>query len=717
MAPLSRSVRETATFFGTAVLASYAQVLFSRSRWVGALLLVATAASPRALLFGLVAVTVAVLVALAMRFDRPSIESGMYGYPSLLVGLGIAVTFDGGAASARALVLAATATVVVTAALRAALGAIAGLPSLSLPFLAVFYLVLAAAPLARLPVAAPAAGPPAFGPLPAGFAGGYFESLGALFFLPRVDAGLAIFAALLVSSRVAAVYTVGAFALVTVLDAHVLALPDVHTVGVLGYNAMLAAVALGGIWFVPSRASALFAAFGVFVCALVTVGSMPVLARMGVPVLILPFNVTVLLLLYAMRQRVRDGAPKAVDFAPGTPEENLGYHRTRQARFGASGVVTFRLPFLGAWQCTQGFDGPVTHRAAWRHGLDFEVVDRDGSKHRDDGSQLPHYRAYRMPVVATAAGTVVRVVDGVRDNKPGELNLEQKWGNAVVVAHGWGVHSVVAHLAPGSVKVREGQIVQAGDTLGLCGNSGRSAVPHIHFQLQTTATLGGPTMPVAFDDVVVDEVGGVHRAGVAVVPAQGDTVRSVEPGDEADQLLRLPYGERIAFERDGRVEHVRIDVDLAGQTVLRSEETGASLVGGRRGASFVFYDLVGRSDLLEALLLALPRLPLEIDDRLEWGDRLARQRLRGPVARLLSDLVSPLVDRDDLPVRCHMRREGKLLVVHTASVAGAGPSVSGRVELERGVGLRRIELSVDGRSAVYVRSEPGARRAGQEVGT
>src|SRR5205814_683089 len=55
-----------------AVLRTYAQILYSRSLWVGLLLLLATAASPRSLVHGLLAVVVALLSARLLDLAAPA---------------------------------------------------------------------------------------------------------------------------------------------------------------------------------------------------------------------------------------------------------------------------------------------------------------------------------------------------------------------------------------------------------------------------------------------------------------------------------------------------------------------------------------------------------------------------------------------------------------------------------------------------------------------
>lgn len=66
-------------------------------------------------------------------------------------------------------------------------------------------------------------------------------------------------------------------------------------------------------------------------------------------------------------------------------------------------------------------------------------------------------------------------------------------GKAILIDHGWGVFSGYWHLSEFDVSV--GDFVQPGDLLGLIGNTGRSAGPHLHFEIDIS---GIPVNPMTW---------------------------------------------------------------------------------------------------------------------------------------------------------------------------------------------------------------------------
>ncbi len=84
----------------------------------------------------------------------------------------------------------------------------------------------------------------------------------------------------------------------------------------------------------------------------------------------------------------------------------------------------------------------------------------------------------RAPVEAAQAGIVVFA---------GYLGI---YGDAVVIDHGFGVATVYGHLS--SVAVREGQRVQAGETVGQTGETGLAGGDHLHFSVMLRGTHVDP---------------------------------------------------------------------------------------------------------------------------------------------------------------------------------------------------------------------------------
>ena len=100
---------------------------------------------------------------------------------------------------------------------------------------------------------------------------------------------------------------------------------------------------------------------------------------------------------------------------------------------------------------------------------------------------------------------VVEAEDGVLENAPGEANAVKPLGNHLILDHGNGEYSFLAHLKSGSVRVKSGDRVTAGMILGLCGNTGQSTEPHLHYHLQTTPKFGdGEGLPAQFVSFVAD---------------------------------------------------------------------------------------------------------------------------------------------------------------------------------------------------------------------
>ena len=161
-----------------------------------------------------------------------------------------------------------------------------------------------------------------------------------------------------------------------------------------------------------------------------------------------------------------------------------------------------------------------------KYAFDFFRVDDRGKTHKNEGKHNADYFAFGREVLAPADGVVTDVISGVRDNRPGSMNPYLALGNAVVIKHRKHEVSVLAHFKQGSIRVKAGDSVKRGQILGLCGNSGNSSEPHIHYHLQNTPVIqDGSGIRCVFSDIAVIMGDGVQTKRT-YSPVKSDTVEN-----------------------------------------------------------------------------------------------------------------------------------------------------------------------------------------------
>ncbi len=170
------------------------------------------------------------------------------------------------------------------------------------------------------------------------------------------------------------------------------------------------------------------------------------------------------------------------------------------------------LPFKGRWKVIWGGDTREQNQhhevRDQRFAFDLVGIGEDGKTRKEKGADNEDFYAFGREISAPAEGIVTDVIEGVRDNRPGSMNPGSAVGNAVFIEHRPDEISVLAHFKLGSIRVKPGQRVARGETLGLCGNSGNSSEPHIHYHLQNTHIPQDATgIRVFFDGLEVERDG------------------------------------------------------------------------------------------------------------------------------------------------------------------------------------------------------------------
>lgn len=110
-----------------------------------------------------------------------------------------------------------------------------------------------------------------------------------------------------------------------------------------------------------------------------------------------------------------------------------------------------------------------------------------------------------VSVKAAASGKVLRFRDGAEDTAPSQADIQtllserKGCGNGVIIDHGQGWQTIYCHMKKDSIKIKDGQPVQAGDILGQVGHSGIAEFPHLHFTVFHDGTVIDPFTGTGMD--------------------------------------------------------------------------------------------------------------------------------------------------------------------------------------------------------------------------
>ena len=132
---------------------------------------------------------------------------------------------------------------------------------------------------------------------------------------------------------------------------------------------------------------------------------------------------------------------------------------------------------------------------------DYQCGAQGEDGHDGTDFRLPNMLAQQagVDVVAAADGKVASTREGVPDAVVTQETRDKisqiGCGNAVVIDHGQGWRTAYCHMAKGSLTVRSGREVKAGEKIGRIGLSGLTEFPHLHFTLLKD---GKPVDPFAY---------------------------------------------------------------------------------------------------------------------------------------------------------------------------------------------------------------------------
>jgi murein DD-endopeptidase MepM/ murein hydrolase activator NlpD len=160
------------------------------------------------------------------------------------------------------------------------------------------------------------------------------------------------------------------------------------------------------------------------------------------------------------------------------------------------------------WDVSQ----PFVRSFGWKHNAgryayDLTLVDEQGEMHRGDGRRKEDWYAFGAKLFAPADGVVVEVRADAPDHEMGvdvvdveevKRNPKSLRGNYLLIDHGQGEYSLLAHMKQGSAKLKAGDRVARGQALGQVGLSGDAYMVHVHYELVAGTDFDVEGLPSVF---------------------------------------------------------------------------------------------------------------------------------------------------------------------------------------------------------------------------
>ena len=606
------------------ILNSYSQIFFSENKPFAVILFGISFLNIWAGVCGLFAVLVANVTAYILGYNKVTIQKGLYGFNALMVGLGTGVYFQPSVALFVIVFFAALITLFITLAIEGVFTKY-GLSYLSIPFLlGMWIIMLSTHGFTALGLSESglftynklyAVGGQTFVNLYEWFNNIegyesikiYFLSLGAIFFQNNILAGVLISIGLLYYSRIAFSLSLLGFYLAYGFYKFIGADFSQLAYTFIGFNYILTSIAIGGYFTIPSLRTYLWTIILLPVTVIISVSLFKVLGILNIALYSLPFNIVVILFMYVLKLRhTKTDRLITVFSRQSSPEKNLYLYRTASAANKGKNYYQINLPFWGEWSVMQAHNGDYTHKDNWKHAWDFVIKGSNGKQYRKSGDFVEDYYCYGKLVLAPQDGIITEIIDGVQDNKIGDINVNQNWGNTIVIKHSELLYSQISHIKEGAFKEKKGEFVKKGATLAQVGNSGHSPYPHLHFQMQATPYVGSQTLdyPLYNYVKVTEQKNTLTTFGK---PELDDTISSAEPNPIITDALHFIPGQKLNcnFEYESKKKEYKWEVHKTSfnQTYIYCPVTKSSayfyanstglyftnFYGNRKSALFIFF--------------------------------------------------------------------------------------------------------------------------------
>lgn len=620
------------------VLKPYSAILFLDNKFAGFILLFITFINPSVAMSGIAAILFTSLFAEFLGLKEAYLSQGFYIYNSLLVGMGVGYIFSPTLLSIFLIAIVSSFTFMFSFMLNR-LFSVYQIPILSLPFsIVTMFLYLASLKYSGLLSSLVNNATILDITLPLGISG-FLKSFGTIFFLPNNLAGILMLLLVLYFSRIIVImalvgYYFGVFVHSFLIGSYEQALYDPYA-----FNYILVAMALCGVFLLPTISSFFLALIAVAISVVLTDAIGMLFNYYAIPVFTLPFNLTVITFIFTL------SAIYYKDFnlhIKSTPEESFSRYLSYIFRFGEI-ATKISLPFSGSWSVYQEFDDEWTHKGKYKYAYDF-VIKHEGKSYRNDSTDVQEYYCFGESILSPVSGYIVDSRDDLIDNMIGQVDTINNWGNYIIIKSDTGFFVEISHIMQYSSSVKVGDYVQTGSVIAKCGNSGYSPEPHIHIQVQDVGIIGGFTREFCFSEYYKE-----NELIFNAKPQKGDILGGVVSDKSISSRLLFILDDRYeydVYENETKRGEEKVIVKMNDYGEFYFEDIAQNrLYFYHDIKQFYFHNYVGEESHLKWLFKLAPRVPFVNKKEIRFKDSLPLYLLKNKIQIIFTELLS-IVNKD-----------------------------------------------------------------------
>ena len=175
----------------------------------------------------------------------------------------------------------------------------------------------------------------------------------------------------------------------------------------------------------------------------------------------------------------------------------------------------------------------------------------------------------------------------------------------------------------------------------MCGSSGRSPEPHLHFQLQATPYIGSTTLnyPIAY--YLTKNKNGYDFHSFEV-PKENEIVCNVQTNKSLSDAFSLIPGKILRFGYDGENLKWEVFTDAHNRTYIYCKSTHSTAYFVNNGTMFYFTDFYGKKgSLLHHFYYGAQKVLLGYYEDIELKDQLIIDGFFNKLVTVIHDFTAP----------------------------------------------------------------------------